>query len=334
MPGVRFRGMAVIGAAFAVLAALRPAAALDTVTLGTDWRAEAEHGGYYQAIAAGIYRKYGIEVKLRQGGPQVNHAQLLAANRIDFGIVSNSFLTMNFAKQKIPVVAVAAFFQKDPTVLIAHQGAGDSLAALKGRPMMLSADSRVGWWLFLKGRFGYSDDQLRPYTFNVAPFLADPRAVQQGYLTSEPYLIAQAGGKPQVFLLADAGYVSYGSILETSAALIAKNPDLVQRFVKASVEGWYGYLYGDASAANALIKRDNPEETDALLSYAIASMKQHGVVDSGDATALGIGAMTDQRWRDFFDAMAGQGLYPRDMDYSSAYTLRFVDRGFGRELRH
>jgi NitT/TauT family transport system substrate-binding protein len=326
--------MAVIGAAFAVLAALRPAAALDTVTLGTDWRAEAEHGGYYQAIAAGIYRKYGIEVKLRQGGPQVNHAQLLAANRIDFGIVSNSFLTMNFAKQKIPVVAVAAFFQKDPTVLIAHQGAGDSLAALKGRPMMLSADSRVGWWLFLKGRFGYSDDQLRPYTFNVAPFLADPRAVQQGYLTSEPYLIAQAGGKPQVFLLADAGYVSYGSILETSAALIAKNPDLVQRFVKASVEGWYGYLYGDASAANALIKRDNPEETDALLSYAIASMKQHGVVDSGDATALGIGAMTDQRWRDFFDAMAGQGLYPRDMDYSSAYTLRFVDRGFGRELRH
>jgi NitT/TauT family transport system substrate-binding protein len=326
--------MIVIGAALAVLAAIRPAAALDSVTLGTDWRAEAEHGGYYQAIATGIYRKYGIEVNLRQGGPQVNHAQLLVANRIDFGIVSNSFLTMNFAKQKIPVVAVAAFFQKDPTVLIAHQGSGDSLAALKGRPMMLSADSRVGWWLFLKSRFGYGDDQLRPYTFNVAPFLADPRSVQQGYLTSEPYLIARAGGKPQVFLLADAGYASYGSILETSAALIAQNPDLVQRFVKASIEGWYGYLYGNPSAANALIKRDNPEESDDLLAYAIAAMKQNGVVDSGDAATLGIGAMTDARWRDFFDAMAAQGLYPRDMDYGSAYTRRFVDQGFGRELRH
>ena len=175
---------AVIALALAAMANAGGAAALDQVTLGTDWRAEAEHGGYYQAVAAGIYRKYGIEVSLRQGGPQVNHAQLLAAGRIDFGIVSNSFLPMNFVKEQIPMVAVAAFFQKDPTVLIAHQGTGDSLASLKGRPMMLSADSRVGWWLFLKARFGYSDDQIRPYIFNVAPFLANPQAVQQGYLTS------------------------------------------------------------------------------------------------------------------------------------------------------
>ncbi|MGO8913255.1 MAG: ABC transporter substrate-binding protein [Bradyrhizobium sp.] len=324
---------AVVALALAARANADGAAALDQVTLGTDWRAEAEHGGYYQAVAAGIYRKYGIEVILRQGGPQVNHAQLLAAGRIDFGIMSNSFLPMNFVKEQIPMVAVAAFFQKDPTVLIAHQGAGDSLASLKGRPMMLSADSRVGWWLFLKARFGYSDDQIRPYNFNIAPFLANPQAVQQGYLTSEPFLIEQAGGKPKVFLLADSGYASYGSVLETSAKLVAQNPDLVQRFVKASIEGWYGYLYGDPRPANALIKQDNPEETDDLLAYAIAQMKEYGVVASGDASRLGIGAMTDARWRGFFEVMAQQGLYPKDMDYKKAYTARFVDRGFGLDLR-
>jgi NitT/TauT family transport system substrate-binding protein len=264
---------AVIAAGLAALANVDKAAALDQVTLGTDWQAEAEHGGYYQAVASGIYRKYGIEVTLRPGGPQVNHAQLLAAGRIDFGIVSNSFLPMNFVKEQVPMVAVAAFFQKDPTVLIAHQDAGDGLSSLKGKPMMLSADSRVGWWLFLKARFGYSDDQIRPYNFNVAPFLANPQAVQQGYLTSEPFLIEQAGGKPKVFLLADSGYASYGSVLETSAKLIAQNPDLVQRFVKASIEGWYGYLHGDPGPANTLIKRDNPEETDDLLAYATAKMK-------------------------------------------------------------
>ena len=324
---------AVIAAGLAALANADRAAALDQVTLGTDWQAEAEHGGYYQAVAASIYRKYGIEVTLRPGGPQVNHAQLLAAGRIDFGIVSNSFLPMNFVKEQIPMVAVVAFFQKDPTVLIAHQDAGDGLSSLKGKPMMLSADSRVGWWLFLKARFGYSDDQIRPYNFNVAPFLANPHAVQQGYLTSEPFLIEQAGGKPKVFLLADSGYASYGSVLETSAKLIAQNPDLVQRFVKASIEGWYGYLYGDPAPANALIKRDNPEETDDLLAYAVAKMKEYGIVDSGDAKRLGVGAMTEARWRDFFEVMAQQGLYPKDMDFKKAYTTRFVDQGYGLDLR-
>jgi NitT/TauT family transport system substrate-binding protein len=323
----------VVAAGLAALANTDKAAALDQVTLGTDWQAEAEHGGYYQAVASGIYHKYGIEVTLRPGGPQVNHAQLLAAGRIDFGIVSNSFLPMNFVKEQVPMIAVAAFFQKDPTVLIAHQDAGDGLSSLKGKPMMLSADSRVGWWLFLKARFGYGDDQIRPYNFNVAPFLANPQAVQQGYLTSEPFLIEQAGGNPKVYLLADSGYASYGSVLETSAKLIAQNPDLVQRFVKASIEGWYGYLYGDPAPANALIKRDNPEETDDLLAYAVAKMKEYGIVDSGDAKRLGIGAMTEARWRDFFEVMAQQGLYPKDMDFKKAYTTRFVDQGYGLDLR-
>ena len=313
-----------------LLAAASPLQAEDKVTLGTDWKAEAEHGGYYQAIATGIYKKHGLDVALRQGGPQVNQAALLAAGRLDFDEVPNSFISLNFVNEKIPMVAVAAMFQKDPSVLIAHRGVGnDSLAALKGKPIMIGADTRVGWWLFLKAKFGYTDDQIRPYTFNVAPFLVDKQAIQQGYVTSEPFLIEQQGEKPLVFLLADAGYTSYGSIIETSEKLAREKPDLVRRFVDASIEGWYSYLYGNPAPANALIKTDNPEMTDAVLAYAIAHMKEAGIVDSGDAKTHGIGAMTAARWRDFFDVMAQQGLYPKTLDCRRAYTLAFVNEGVG-----
>jgi NitT/TauT family transport system substrate-binding protein len=310
------------------------ARAEDKVTFGTDWKAEAEHGGYYQAIATGIYEKHGLEVSLRQGGPQVNHAQLLAAGRLDFNEAPNSFISLNFANENIPMIAVAAMFQKDPSVLIAHPGVGnDSLAALKGKPIMIGADTRVGWWLFLKAKFGYTDDQIRPYTFNVAPFLVDKNAVQQGYLTSEPFIIEQQGVKPVVFLIADAGYASYGSIIQTSMKMAEEKPDLVQRFVDASIEGWYSYLQGDPAPANALIKKDNPEMSDEILAYAIARIKQAGIVDSGDTQRMGIGAMSDGRWQDFFKVMAEQGLYPKTLDYRKAYTLRFVNKRVGIELK-
>jgi NitT/TauT family transport system substrate-binding protein len=305
-------------------------AAGESVNFGTDWKAEAEHGGYYQAIAAGIYRQHGIEVTLRQGGPQVNHAQLLAAGRLDFNVAPNSFGPLNFISENIPMTAVAAIFQKDPSVLIAHPGQGDdSLAALKGKPIMIGSDTRITSWVFLKNKYGYSDDQIRPYTFSVAPFLADPQAVQQGYLSSEPFTIEAQGVKPVVLLLADAGYSSYGSLIQTSDRLVRENPDLVQRFVDASIEGWYGYLYGDPTPANLLIKRDNPEMTDALLAYGIAKLKEYGIVDSGEATTSGIGAMTEARWRDFFEMMSNAGVYPKDLDFHKAYTLRFVNKKVG-----
>jgi len=330
---IRTSSVAIIVGVLAVLLA-RPARALDQVSLGTDWKAEAEHGGYYQAIATGIYAKYGIEVSLRQGGPQVNHSQLLAAGRLDFDEEPNSFIPLNFVKENIPMVAVAAMFQKDPMVLIAHADVGnDSLAALKGKPIMIGADTRVGSWLFLKSKFGYTDDQIRPYNFNVAPFMADKNAVQQGYLTSEPFLIEKAGAKPVVFLLANEGYATYASVIQTSRKMVEEKPDLVQRFVNASIEGWYSYLYGDPSPANALIKKDNPEETDELLAYAIKKIKEYGVVDSGDSLKLGIGAMSEERWKAFHDVMSRQGLYPADLAYKKAFTLQFVNKAFDIGMR-
>ena len=310
--------------------ALLRAAVAETVSFGTDWKAEAEHGGFYQAIATGIYQRHGLEVNLRPGGPQVNHAQLLAAGVLDFNIASNSFVPLNFARENIPMVAVAAIFQKDPSVLIAHPGQGnDSLAQLKGKPIMIGSDTRVTSWQFLTQKFGYTDDQIRPYAFSVAPFLADPKAIQQGYVTSEPFIIEKQGVQPVVMLLADAGYTSYGALIETSQKLAHDKPDVVQRFIDASIEGWYSYLDGDPTPGNALIKRDNPEMTDALIAYGIDKMKKYGVVDSGDAKTNGIGAMNEARWRDFFETMAKAGLYPPEMDFKQAFTVQFVNKKAG-----
>lgn len=312
-----------------------PAWAADKVSFGLDWRAEAEYGGYYQAVATGIYAKHGLDVSLRQGGPQLNQTQLLLAGRLDLALCSNSALLLNAVREDLPLRAVAAMFQKDPSILLAHPGQGnDSLAALKGKPIMIGADTRVGWWQFLQARFGYTEAQIRPYTFNLAPFLADPAAIQQGYLGSEPFAIEQeAGFKPVVLLLSDAGFDGYASLVCATTATLGRRGDVVQRFVDASVEGWISYLHGDPAPGNALIKADNPEMTDGLLQYGRQMLLQHGIVESGDAATLGIGAMTAIRWESFLRSMSQQGLYPPDLDLSRAYTLDYVNKGIGVTAR-
>ena len=307
------------------------AQAQDKITFGTDWLAEAEYGGYYQAVATGIYRAHGLDVTIRQGGPSVNQTQLLLAGRLDVSIASNSFIALNFVQEKIPFRVVASMYQKDPSVLIAHPGQGnDSFAALRGKPIMISADTRAGWWNFLRAKFGYSDAQIRPYNFNLQPFLADKAAIQQGFLGSEPLSIKQeAGFDPVVLLVADGGFSGYAQLFAVSDKMIAEKPDTVQRFVDASIEGWGSYLNGDPAPANALMKQANPEMTDALLAYGRGALNKNGILTSGDAATAGIGAMTDARWADFLATMSGQGLYPRDLDIKRAYTLQFVNRKVG-----
>ncbi len=307
---------------------------LDKLTFGTNWKAQAEHGGYYQAVATGLYRKAGLDVTIRMGGPQINHPQLLAAGAIDFNMGSNCFSALNYVKSNIPMVCVGTVFQKDPQVLIAHAGQGnDSLAAMKGKPIMISPPARATYWQFLRIKFGYTDDQVRTYTFNMAPFLAEKTAIQQGFVTSEPYKIESAGARIVVHLLADGGYSSYATTIETSWKLVNEKPDVVQRFVNATIEGWYGYLYGDGSPANALIKRDNPEMADDQIAYSVGAMKKYGLVDSGDAATLGIGAMSDARWKDFHATMVEAGLYAPDLDLKRAYTLGFVNKKHGIQLK-
>jgi len=265
----------------------------------------------------------------------VNQTQLLLAGRLDVNIASNSFIALNFVKEKIPFRVVASMYQKDPSVLIAHPGQGnDTLAELKGKPIMISADTRAGWWNFLRAKFGYSDNQIRPYNFNLQPFLADKSAIQQGFLGSEPFSIKQeAGFDPVVMLVADGGFSGYAQLFAVSDKMIADKPDVVQRFVDASIEGWYSYLFGDPAAANGLIKKDNPEMTDALIAYGRGALVKNGILDSGDAATAGIGAMTDARWADFYKTMSEQGLYPKDMDIKRAYTLQFANKKVGMEMK-
>jgi len=315
---------------FLLLASLSASAA-DKIVLGTDWRAQAEHGGYYQALATGLYAKAGLDVTIRQGGPQVNHSQLLAAGKLDAAVAPNSFIPLNFVNENVPVVAVAAIFQKDPAVLIAHPNQGnDNLQALKGKKIMISPDTRIGFWRYLKSKYGFTDDQIAPYTFNLAPFLANPKSIQQGYATSEPFQIERAGIKPVVMLLADSGYASYGSLIMVPRKRVEAQPELVRRFVDASVQGWISYLTADPAPADKLIKRDNPEMTDELLAYGRTKIKENGIVQSGDADGSGVGVMTAERWKAFFDVMAADGLYPKDLKYQRAFVTDFVAKGASR----
>ena len=298
----------------------------DKIILSTNWLAQAEHGGFYQALAKGIYNKYNLDVTIRQGGPGLNTKALLVAGKVDFNI-GGSAGAMNFVKGDIPFKAVAAIFQKDPQVLISHPNQGnDKIEDFIDKTILISKFNKVTFWPFLKSKYGFTDDQIKPYNFSLQPFLHDKGSIQQGYVTSEPYSIKlQAGFDPVVNLLADNGYMPYATTIETSNYNIDNNPDLVQRFVDSSIEGWYSYLFENPEPAHNLIKVDNTEMTDDLLNYARAEMKKRGIVLSGDSLLLGIGSMTDKRWKSFFEMMRGQGLYPQNLNYSEAFTLNFVN---------
>ena len=307
--------------------AAAPAAGAPTVIrFATDWRAQAEHGGFYQALASGEYARRGLKVEIVQGGPGVNVPQLLASNAVELGMGSNSFIVMNLAQEGVPVKAVAAFMQKDPQVLIAHPDTGvEKIADLKGHPILLSDASVTAFWVWLKAKYGFTDDQVRKYTFNPAPFLADKRAAQQGYVTSEPYTIEkQAGLKPRVFLLADEGYPGYATMVLATDGLIAKNPAAVKAFVEASAKGWRDYLTGDPAAADALIRKDNPEMSQDILDQAREKMRSYRIVDGSEGAP--VGAMTDARWKAFADMAAAQGVYPKTLDPKKAYTLQFAPK--------
>ena len=307
--------------------------ALDKVRFGTNWLAEAEHGGYYQAVADGTFAKYGLDVEIVQGGPQAPNQILLASGKLDFYMGSSLIEAFDALSNNVDLVVVAAHFQKDPQMLMSHPGVGlDKLTELVNAPAYVAKGAPFYEWLV--SAYGFKEENVRPYTFNPQPFIADKHAIQQGYITSEPYAVEKEGHfKPNIFLFADNGFSSYATTVETRSDVVAKKPDLVQRFVDASTIGWYNYLYGDNKKANDLIKKDNPEMTDDQIAFSIAKMKEYGLVDSGDALTMGIGAMTDARVKDFYNKMVKAGVEKPDLDYTKAYTLKFVDKKVGMDLK-
>jgi len=291
------------------------------VVFYTNWYAEAEHGGFYQAVAEGIYARHGLDVQVKMGGPQINVMQLLLAGQADL-VMGYDLQTIKAVEQGLPVVTVGATFQKDPAVLIAHPGVA-ALPELKSRTLLIGQASETTFWPWLRAKYGFTDAQKRPYAFSVQQFLVDPNIAQQGYLTSEPYTIEKAGIKPVVFLLADSGYPPYAETIVVTTKTLTDKPELIARFVRASAEGWKSYLK-DPAPGNALIKKANPEMTEELMAYGVAKMRAYGLVTGGDAKALGLLTMTDERWKKTFDFMVGAALTKADVDYRKAYTLQFV----------
>jgi len=329
------RSTVFLGAALALAAG--PALALDEVSFGTNWLAQAEHGGFYQAVADGTYEKYGLKVTIRQGGPQAANRSLLIAGQIDFYMGGNMLESFDAVKNGVPTVTVSAIFQKDPQIIMAHPDQGiDAFADLAKLPtIFLGKDLFITGFQWMKQAYpGFKDEQYKPYTFNPAPFIADPQSAQQGYLTSEPFEVErQAGWKPKIFLLADQGFDTYSTTIEAQQKLVDEKPDLVQRFVDASAIGWYNYLYGDNKAANALIKTDNPEMTDEQIAFSIAKMKEYGIVESAEALTGGIGCMTDAHHKSFYDKMVAAAVVDASVDVAKAYTLKFVCKGVGLDVK-
>ena len=291
----------------------------------TNWYAQAEHGGFYQALAEGTYKAQGLDTDIRMGGPQVNVMQLLLAGKAD-AVMGYDLQTLPAVAQGLPVVTVGAVFQKDPAALIAHPDV-KSMEDLKQRTLLIGQASETTFWPWLKRRYGFTDAQKRPYAFSVQPFLADRKVAQQGYATSEPYSIEKAGVTPVVFLLADAGYPPYAQTIVTTRAVLEKRRDALTRFLRATAEGYRSYLSNPAPG-NAFIRKANPEMEEALLAYGVSRMKSFGLVTGADAARDGILSMTDARWRATRDFMVAEGLLAPGADWRKAYDL-----GLMRDIR-
>ncbi len=323
-------------AALSLLGACGLASAQEKVTFQTNWFAQAEHGGYYQSVADGTYKACGLDVTIAMGGPQVSGRPLMLAGKIDFYMGGNMLQAFSAVQENIPVVIVAASFQKEPQVLMSHPGEGlDTWEDLKKAEQYILGDEGFqSYFQWMITEFGFDPAKRIPYTFNPAPFIANKKSVQQGYVTSEPYAVEKEGGfVPNQFLLADYGFDTYATTIETMRDTIDKRPEVVKCFVDGSAKGWYNYLYGDNKAANEMIKKDNPEITDEQIAFSIEQMKKFGIVDSGDTEKLGIGAMTDARMQSFYDKMVAAKVMPAGIDIKKAYTLDFVNKGVGLDLK-
>jgi NitT/TauT family transport system substrate-binding protein len=307
-----------LGAAFAPSLAF----AADKITLLSSWFAQAEHGGFYQAKATGLYEKAGLDVSIKMGGPQVNGMQLLLGGEADV-IMGYDIQVLSSLGKGLPVVTIGASFQKDLQGMMTHDDV-KSLADLKGKDILIASSSHSTFWPWLKAKYGFAETQARAYTFNLQPFFADPNVAQQAYPSSEPFQAMQKGVKTNYFLFADDGYPPYGTTMVTTTKLLEK-PDVLKRFVRASMEGWKSYLTGDPSPGNALIKADNPKMSDEQIAYGIKRMKELHVVDGGDAKTMGIGMMTEARWKATYDFMVAGGLLDKSVDYKKAYTTKLID---------
>ena len=324
--------LAIAASGLALAAGAAAAQDLGTFRYGTNWVAQAEHGGFYQSVADGTYEACGLTVEISPGGPQVNGRAMMLAGRLDGYMGGNMLLPWNGVAEGVPIVVVGASFQKEPQVLMTHPGEIAEFADM-ARPdfdMIVGDGGFQSYYQWMIEEFGFTAEQRKVYTFNSAPFLANENSAQQGYITSEPYAIQQeVGWLPDIWVLADLGFDTYSTTIEVTRQTLEERPEAVRCFVEGTALGWVNFLYGDNEAAIELILADNPDMTRDKIDFAIETLIEYGIVDSGQSLTDGIMAMSDERMRSFYDKMVAAGVVEGGLDIESTYTLEFVNNGVG-----
>ena len=299
----------------------RRARANAKVRLLTNWFAEPEHGGFYHAVATGLYDKAGLDVELRQGGPSLNVMQLLAGGEADV-VMSYDIQIMTASEKGIPVKAIFTCFQFDLIGLLTRPDV-NSLAELKGRKVYFAGSGYSTYWPWLKQKYGYTDDMAGPKASNLQTFITDPTSAVAGYITSEPYVAEQHNIATKFFLFANDGYPTYANTMATTADFIKNNPDAVAAFTRASLEGWKAYMQ-DPTAGNALIKKINTNMDDGQINFGLKKIREVKAIESGDAATMGIGVITPERWQKTRDFLVSANLLAAGTDTTQSMTTQFV----------
>jgi len=281
------------------------------VQLALDWFAEAEHGGFFAARA-----EPGLQLELLPGRPDAPVIPQVAAGRCEFGI-SDAATILAARAQQVPVVAVFAALQTSPRCILVRADGPQRLADL--RDMTLAMNVREPYSQFLQREVGLEGVAVVPYSGNIAPFLADPRAAQQAYVFSEPLVAARHGVETRCLMLAELGFNPYAGVVIAHERTVAERPELLHRLVGALSRGWERYLQ-DPEPANAEIHAANPEMDRETLRRGAAALAPLVAVPGGRP-----GMMTLARWQALHSQLAALGIHADDaLDPARAFTTEFL----------
>ncbi|HEX2099603.1 MAG TPA: ABC transporter substrate-binding protein [Candidatus Synoicihabitans sp.] len=261
------------------------------IRLQTDWYPQAEHGGFYQALAKGFYAEAGLDVTILPGGPGPRTPQKVIGGAADIAMYRSDDIIVH-AATGLPFVFLAAFMQHDPQAILVHDSSPvRTFADLDGKSVMAIPGSN--WIQYLQQRYDISF-RLVPLNWGIAQFLADKTFIQQCFITNEPYYVRQQGAQPRTLLIAGSGYDPYRGLF-TTQRFWRENREAVRAFVAASLRGWEDFMTGDPTPAKKLIAARNEQMTDEFMDYSIAAMRDHELVHGDPARGERLGLITRER---------------------------------------
>jgi NitT/TauT family transport system substrate-binding protein len=293
---------------------------LTPVRLQLDWYPQPEVGGFYTAQMLGYYKAEGLDVSMLPLPQYGSVAQIVATGKAEFGLGSSVDI-LEWDSNGLPLLAVAATMQHDPQAVMVHSNSPiRDFKDLDGHT--IAAQTGAVWLKYVIARYGLRDVRQIPSTRSIANFLADPDYVQQIFVTSEPYFAKQAGAGVRTMLISSSGYDPY-RVQFTTRDFATRHPDIVAKFVRASIRGWQEYLH-DPAPTNALLLKLNPALNPAQEAYTAQALRDGGFITGDAAKNEQIGRMSAARWQATDDQLKSLGIVGRSFDPATAYSLRFL----------